>query len=384
MKAAVMTLEDHGTSRDKLLLPKASEPWSTAGMSAKTLQLLWPEELEAVSPPATKWIWQGYLAAGCVTLLTSQWKSGKTTLLSLLLSKRVHGGSLAGLTVLSGKTAVVSEEDAAHWNERRRRLDFGRHSCFLCRPFRSKPTGAEWAALLETLEAQCRQESLDLVVLDTLASFLPSGAESSVDLIMDTLMPLVSLAKLGTAVLLLHHPTKGSPPEGQAARGSGALSGFADIVLEMSYVGPPSAADRRRRLVGLSRFGETTRRLLVQLNETGTDYECLSDDFSDSEFLTNWAHVEKMLEGAKDKLTRKQLLADWLDGQQKPTDMTLWRWLDRAHSLNMVARDGAGCRNTPFRYWLPHKMEEWKKDPLYEIFHFEPPQEPPFPGTPWP
>ena len=26
------------------------------------------------------WLWQGYLAAGNVTLLTSQWKSGKTTL----------------------------------------------------------------------------------------------------------------------------------------------------------------------------------------------------------------------------------------------------------------------------------------------------------------
>jgi hypothetical protein len=33
------------------------------------------------------WIWQGYLARGATTLLTSQWKSGKTTLVSILLSK---------------------------------------------------------------------------------------------------------------------------------------------------------------------------------------------------------------------------------------------------------------------------------------------------------
>src|SRR5450755_3582489 len=33
------------------------------------------------------WLWQGYLRPGAVTLLTSLWKSGKSTLLSVLLSR---------------------------------------------------------------------------------------------------------------------------------------------------------------------------------------------------------------------------------------------------------------------------------------------------------
>jgi AAA domain-containing protein len=37
------------------------------------------------TPPT--WLWPGYLGAGRVTLLTSQWKSGKTTLVSLLLAR---------------------------------------------------------------------------------------------------------------------------------------------------------------------------------------------------------------------------------------------------------------------------------------------------------
>ena len=47
--------------------------------------LLWFSDLETVSRAGVTWLWHGYLAAGQVTLLTSQWKAGKTTLLSVLL-----------------------------------------------------------------------------------------------------------------------------------------------------------------------------------------------------------------------------------------------------------------------------------------------------------
>ena len=42
-----------------------------------------------------RWLWDGYLAAGLVTLLTSRWKTGKTTLVSLLLA-RIGAGRRAG------------------------------------------------------------------------------------------------------------------------------------------------------------------------------------------------------------------------------------------------------------------------------------------------
>jgi len=49
------------------------------------------------------WVWQGYLAPGSITLLTSQWKAGKTTLLSVLLARMGDGGTLAGLPVRKGR-----------------------------------------------------------------------------------------------------------------------------------------------------------------------------------------------------------------------------------------------------------------------------------------
>jgi hypothetical protein len=75
-------------------------------------------EVQAACPSAERWLWQGYLAPGEVTLLTSQWKSGKSTLLAVLLSKLRAGGDLAGLPVRAGRAVVVSEESPAQWYER--------------------------------------------------------------------------------------------------------------------------------------------------------------------------------------------------------------------------------------------------------------------------
>jgi hypothetical protein len=43
----------------------------------------------------------------------------------------------------------------------------------------------------------------------------------------------------------------------QAARGSGTLSGTADILIEMRYDGRPARSGRRRRLQAFSRFEES-------------------------------------------------------------------------------------------------------------------------------
>jgi hypothetical protein len=114
--------------------------------------LLWgADSLSAAGTGGDDWLWQGFLAPGAVTLLTSQWKTGKSTLVSVLLARMKTGGSLAGLAVAPGKAVVVSEEGAEHWQRRARQLDFGDHVGWFCRPFRGKPSGSEWAAFIGAL-----------------------------------------------------------------------------------------------------------------------------------------------------------------------------------------------------------------------------------------
>jgi hypothetical protein len=311
--------------------------------------------------PAERWVWHGFLASGSVTLLTSQWKAGKTTLLSVLLARMAAGGKLAGLPVSAGRAVVVSEESPQHWRPRHDRLNIGPHVRILSRPFRSRPTLVEWQELIEEM-ATLPDGPPDLFVVDTLASFLPARTENVAACVLDMFEPLRQLLLAGTSVLMLHHPRKGQSSEGQAARGSGALAGRADIVMEMSCLGRAAEPDRRRKILGFSRQAETPRGLLIELTADGADYVNRGDIAID-EFKSGWDVLFGVLDEAETKMTRKEILQLWPDDHPKPEPVTLWRWLDRAVADGHVLCAGRGRRNDPFVFWLPVKEEEWEKDP---------------------
>jgi hypothetical protein len=318
------------------------------------LRPLWSRDLApAADDPA--WLWDGYLAPATVTLLTSQWKSGKTTLLSVLLARRARG-SLAGRPLRPGRTAVVCEEGAGHWAQRRRTLDFGDGVAFFCRSLDSRPAdGSEWGRVIESV-ARLAREGVDLAVFDPLASALPRHSEGNNELMRDALLALDPLLSLGMAVLLLHHPRKGVTLEGQAARGAGSLPAHADVLIEMR---PYSAADddRRRVLRARSRFAATPRQLVIEWAADGTDY-LSRGAVADEEFRGAWERLTGFLATAPGKLTRRELRALWPSGRDAPSEQTLWRWLERAVGEGLLRRDGTGHCNAPFRYWLPQREGE--------------------------
>src|SRR5437588_118346 len=96
-------------------------------------------DLRQGTPEETDWLWEGYIARGNVTLLTSFWKTGKTTLLSLLLDRMRTGGEVAGAAVKPGKAVVVSEEARSIWLRRGRRFNLEEHVWLICRPFVTRP-----------------------------------------------------------------------------------------------------------------------------------------------------------------------------------------------------------------------------------------------------
>jgi hypothetical protein len=52
--------------------------------------LLWGQTSLGAAAGPRAWLWQGYLAPGAVTLLTGQWKTGKTPLASVAFGQRLH------------------------------------------------------------------------------------------------------------------------------------------------------------------------------------------------------------------------------------------------------------------------------------------------------
>ena len=324
---------------------------------------VWLDELAAAPTAETAWLWRGYLARSYVTLLSGQPKMGKTTLLAVLLNRLARGGLLAGRDVTPGKALIVSEEPRDLWDLRRQRLGLGNHVCLLARPFAGKPDQAQWLGLLDHLAELHRRHTVNLVVLDSLAAFLPGHSENDAAEMLHALLPLQRLTGQGVAVLLLHHPRKHAAGDGQAARGSGALTGYVDVVMEMHWFTQSAEADRRRVLRAWSRLDETPRQLVIELNADGTDYRVVGDG-PQQEFVQSWQVLEGVLLDATHKLTRQEILDSWPADYERPSAMTLSRWLGRAVTQGLVLREGTGRRNDAFRYWLSGQEERWQNDPV--------------------
>jgi hypothetical protein len=143
------------------------------------------------------------------------------------------------------------------------------------------------------------------------------------------------------------------------------LSGHVDVLIEMHYYSPASTDDRRRKLLAYSRYDETPRRRVIELNAAGTDFESLGD-LEDEEYRRGWPGLRLLLEQAAKKLTRAELLAAWPEDEPAPGAVTLWRWLERGVSDRAVQRDGSGLRDDPYRYWLRSQEEKWRAEPWSE------------------
>jgi hypothetical protein len=316
-------------------------------MSDAATKLVFLDYNAVVSP--TRWLWHGLLAPGKLTLLTSLWKSGKSTLLAHLLARRRRGGEFLGLPVTPGGTVILSEEPADLWPERCRLHGLGNEIGVLTRPFAGLPTFAQLDAINAEIIGMKEQRGVDLVVVDSLAYFSPARNENNAGLMIGALAPFVTLADAGLAVWLLHHPSKGEPPLGQAARGSGALLASVDIFLEMRHPGG-NPFTRRRKISAWSRYTETPRQMLIELSPDGRRYDRLPDTSDD--FAANWDTVAEVLTVATMALTRVQIREAWPAGMTRPHAATLWHWLDRAVELGLAERSGTGAKGNPFRYTL--------------------------------
>ena len=331
-------------------------------------QFLWDEHFAPNNHAGPDWIVHGILARGMCTLLTGHGKStGKTTLLSLILTRRGGGGTVAGLSVAPGKTIIVSEEPQEIWKDRFRQYNFCGNLCVWPQPFVGIPTPEQWQALVEQLRVMQQAHGMDLAVIDTLAPFVVN--ENSAQSMLATLLPLRTLTRAGMGLLLMHHPGKVETRVGLAARGSTALLGHVDISIDMRQPrGDPLT--RRRRLLCLSRFSETPRQLYLELNAAATDYVPVSEtESAPDSFAAYLTALQMVLEDAPQKLTRGDILAEWPADFDKPGKTQLKLWLARAVERGLILREGTGRKRDPYRYWLAATEAKWRAEcPLYDRF----------------
>jgi AAA domain len=297
------------------------------------------------------WIWPGVLAAEAVTLLAAPEKTGKTTLLSLLLDRRRQGGRLLGQPVRPGRTILCSEESQTLWALRQPPLDFGDQLEFH-HPFGSPAARGTWRRFIDHL-LELDDDHFDLLVIDTVMSFLPAG-QNNPGRLRWALKELRVVAGRPAAVLLLHQRCTART----RSRVRGPLAAFADILIDMHA--PPSprggSPTRRRDFTGVGRYPGTLEHVAAELNPAGTDYLLLPDSAVEPALAPTLDTLRQVLSASPTPLTRQDILARW-PTPDPPRPDSLWRSLTRGCELGLLLRSGAGNKTEAFRYSLAEREE---------------------------
>ena len=294
------------------------------------------------------WLWEGYIARDHVTLFVGIWKGGKTTLLAHLFKAMENGGELGG-DVFPCKILVITEEGKGHWARRRDIIGIGSHLSIASRPFKGRPTQNDWEMLIDMIAKDVERVGFDLVVIDSWQAVNPSQDENNASDTMAALAPLSQLSEAGAAVLLVHHPNKkGNADQGQASRGSGALTGWVDTIVELRRFSTSDNRDRRRVLKAVGRFDETPDEVVVELTDDG--YTCVGTA-GDAKQSDRFEVIAEILELETDWLTGKGIRERWpVEGVLQPGARTLGKDLNAGFLAGKWERKGKGVKGDPHVY----------------------------------
>jgi hypothetical protein len=297
-------------------------------------------------PEEALWLWEGFLGRGVVTLLSALMKAGKTTLLAWLLKALTTGGKFLGRDGKPCRVLYVAEEPQTKWAERRDKLGLADHITFIVRPFARKPDRAQWAGFLDHLRRVQERERFDLIVFDTISNLWPVRDENDAAEVQEALMPLHAV--IGEAALLLvHHLRKSDGPEGTGSRGSGALLGWVDIIVELRRFDPADLKNTRRELTGYGRYEQTPAKLVVSLGKDG--YAVEGGDRAEVRAKDINAALEKVMPAGPPGKTVDEMTEDW-PGEAGPNRNDLFAVLKEGLRTGRWGRTGEGKRGDPHRY----------------------------------
>ena len=273
-----------------------------------------------------KWIWEGFLTKGHLTLLSALWKSGKTTLVSQLLKCIATQKLLAGKEVKQSKVLILSEESEALWARRREELSLEGDIWITSRPIKQKLNDKEWVALLKAAAGFCKQKTIDLFIVDTLSGFWAIDNENDAAKISSALLPINHLLEQNIAVLLIHHFRKSGGNEGTASRGSGALGSTADILVEFSRMDGDNPNSTQRVLKTYSRFEESPKEVVIELINGEYITRGTKTEVSKTEKLKK---ILILLPNQPNGVTITELFDNWdSDYEHKPSKRSLRRYID--------------------------------------------------------
>lgn len=252
-------------------------PAEAPGEGGLPIRIRTAREVAAEVPEQAVWIVKPWVAAGAITELTGKIKAaGKTTMALAMCAAAVTGTAFAGSETLKTKVVYCTEQAPTSFREalaRANLIDCDDAFILLRRDARGFP----WPEVSQVAGDRADEVGARLIVFDTLSEFagLRGDQEQSSGFAGEAMEPVKDLADRGFAVIVVRHERKGGGDVSEAARGSSAFGGAADILMVVRR--PEKRGQKNQRVVhALSRFEGTPETMVLSLEPDGT-YRALGD-----------------------------------------------------------------------------------------------------------
>jgi hypothetical protein len=278
-----------------------------------------------------------------VTLLAGKPKSGKSTLACALLEALTSQADAFLGRELGDPLVVVyvTEEGPATLGHK---LPATNRVRVLTRDMAwPKPS---WPDLIKAAVAETRHLSSSLIVIDALSFWAGFGRDQEEDAgaAQKAMDALTSATREGIAVVLIHHQRKAGGEGGDAVRGSGAIFGAVDMLLEIERCEDAG----QRRLVATGRWSQAPPVLVVEREPEHGAWRVVgqAEDRHEAGALSMRDRVLRALPDESPGAAEKEV-CELLELDPRKVGGPL-RGLVKE---GVVERAGRGVPGDPYRYW---------------------------------
>jgi DNA polymerase-1 len=213
----------------------------------------------ALKPPKIDWLIESLLGRGLITELVAKVKMGKTTFALQGLRAGIGGDDEYCSKAVSGPIRVgyVTEEGQQTFLEALHRYglaDLVDQDAFFS-VFDFETQDVALSKVVDSLIQHGQDDRVDVIVLDTLSVIAGLDEEDHSGQAAKVMHQVRRLAVAGFAVLILRHSRKTGGEVGDAGRGSSAISGYVDILLQIEPLRADDESGNVRVLKSRSRLG---------------------------------------------------------------------------------------------------------------------------------
>jgi hypothetical protein len=303
-----------------------------------------PLDIAAHTSESPDWLSRGWVALGAITEIDGKIKSsGKTTFVTHLVASILDGESFLGQPTMTTKVVYLTEQTPGPFRQALARANLLARGQELRIVFRADVASLAWPDLVSRVAEDARADGYGLLVVDTLGKLASIKEENDAGEGGRVMAPLQDAAHRGLAVIVCRHERKGGGEVGESGRGSSAISGDVDVILQLRR-SEGNVPKSRRVIETLSRYGDTPEKVVIELTDEG--YSLLGE--AEAVALADGVRiVSALLGGGNGQKTIDEMVEE--SEQSRSTIQRAIRELQRRGEINV---EGKGVKGSPQRFSL--------------------------------